>query len=140
MSGRFFLDTNIFVYAFDPGDERKNRIALALIETAVQSQRGVVSYQVVQEFLNVAIRKFDPAFTLGEAQAYLSSVLRPMLRIQSSFALFSEAIDLYFRYHSSWYDSLILAGAIQADCSIVYSEDMQHGLKIGTLRVENPFR
>ncbi|HEY4902799.1 MAG TPA: hypothetical protein VIH89_04940 [Candidatus Sulfotelmatobacter sp.] len=58
MSGRFFLDTNIFVYTFDVKASAKTKQAVQLIREAVDTGRGIVSYQVVQEFFNVALRRF----------------------------------------------------------------------------------
>ncbi len=139
MNGRFFLDTNIFVYSFDRSATAKLRRSMQLIRQAVATGKGVVSYQVVQEFLNVALRRFAPPMTVAEAEQYLGTVFRPLLAVHSSPAFFAEALRLQDRYRLSWYDSLILTGAIEARCSILYSEDMQHGQKFGDLRIENPF-
>lgn len=139
MSGRFFLDTNVFVYSFDAVDTPKARRAGKLIRDAVSTGKGVVSYQVVQEFLNVALRKFARPMAPAEAEQYLATVFRPLLAVESSPALFMEALRVASRYRLSWYDSLIVAAAIQANCSTLLSEDLQHGLRIGDLRVENPF-
>jgi predicted nucleic acid-binding protein len=59
--------------------------------------------------------------------------------VHSSQALYAEALHLQHRYRLSWYDSLILAGAIEAQCSVLYSEDLQHGQRFGDLQIENPF-
>lgn len=139
MSGRFFLDTNVFVYSFDAGDTVKARRAGKLIRDAVSTGKGVVSYQVVQEFFNVALRKFARPMTPAEAERYLTTVFRPLVAVHSSPALFMEALRVTSRYRLSWHDSLIVAGALEANCSTLLSEDLQHGLKIGDLRVENPF-
>lgn len=139
MSGRFFLDTSVFVYCFDKPSASKTRRATQLIKQAVTTRKGVVSYQVVQEFFNVALRRFAQPLTAAEADQYLDVVLRPLLAIHSSPALYSEALHLTARYHLAWYDALIVAAAIEADCSILYSEDLQHGQHFGNLRIENPF-
>ena len=117
----------------------KLRRSVQLIRQAVATGKGVVSYQVVQEFFNVALRRFAPPMTVAEAEQYLGTVFRPLLAVHSSPAFFAEALRLQDRYRLSWYDSLILTGAIEARCSILYSEDMQHGQKFGDLRIENPF-
>lgn len=139
MSGRFFLDTNVFVYSFDAVDTVKARRAGKLIRDAVSTGKGVVSYQVVQEFFNVALRKFAKPMTPAEAEQYLAMVFRPLVAIESSPALFMEALRVTSRYRLSWCDSLIVAAAIQANCSTLLSEDLRHGLRIGDLRIENPF-
>ncbi len=139
MSGRFFLDTNIFVYSFDQNEAKKSRAAFELIQSGVATRKGVVSYQVVQEFFNVALRKFLQPLTVMEAEQYLGTVFRPLLAVHSSQAIFSEALRLTDRHRLSWYDSLIVACAMQADCEILYSEDLQHGRQFGKLVIKNPF-
>ena len=54
MKDRFFLDTNIIVYIFDKHSKQKNQIAQELLKEALQSGTGVISFQVIQEFCNVA--------------------------------------------------------------------------------------
>jgi predicted nucleic acid-binding protein len=139
MSARFFLDTNIFVYSFDRSSAAKNQLAEQLIRQAVSTRKGIVSYQVVQEFFNLALRRFAQPMTVPEAEQYLSAVFRPLLAIQSSPALISEALRLTAKHRLSWYDSLNVAAATEGGCGILYSEDLQHGQRIGDLMIENPF-
>ncbi len=139
MSARFFLDTNLFVYSLDASAASKARRSTQLIREAIATRNGIVSYQVVQEFFNVAFRRFTPPMTIVEAEQYLATVFRPLLAIHSSHALYAEALHLRNRYRLPWYDSLIVSGAIQAECTVLYTEDMQNGQKFGELRIENPF-
>lgn len=139
MSGRFFLDTNIFVYSFDRSAPKKALRAAQLIRQALTTGDGVISYQVAQEFFNVALRRFDQAMTVAEAEQYLATVFRPLIAVQSSPALLAEALRLNATHRLSWYDSLVVAAAIEASCSVLYSEDLQDRRKFGSLRVENPF-
>ena len=139
MSARFFLDTNIFSYSFDRSSAAKARRAAQLIREAVTSRKGIVSYQVVQEFFNLALRKFAQPMTIPEAEQYLSTVFRPLLAIHSSPALISDALRITAKNRLSWYDALIVAAAVEGGCDILYSEDMQHGQRVGELRIENPF-
>src|SRR5229473_6459921 len=139
MSDSFFPDSHVLVYSFDPAEAAKSLRAKALIREALASGRGVVSYQVVQEFLNVALRKFMQTMTTLEAEQYLSVTLVPLLAVQSSRSLFAQALRLSRDFSVGWYDSLILAAALEARCSVLYSEDFQHGQKFSDLRVVNPF-
>ena len=139
MTGRFFLDTNIFVYSFDRSAPAKARRASQLIRLAVESRKGIVSYQVAQEFFNVALRRFAQPMTVAEAEQFLSTVFRPLMAIQSSQALYGEALRLTDRYQLSWFDSLIIAAAIEGECNTLYSEDLQNGQQFDNLRIENPF-
>ena len=140
MNDRLFLDTNIFVYAAGREGGEKARIAYDLIDTAIARGKGVISYQVVQEFLHLALKKFDVPFTLEQARTFISVTFRPMFSVQSSLGLYSEALEIYSRHKTSWYDALIVAAAAEAGCSVLYTEDLQHGTKIGAVRIENPFR
>ena len=140
MSDRVFLDTNIFIYAAGREGGVKEKIADQLIGEAITRGNGVVSYQVVQEFLNVALKKFATPFTVEQSQRFLSVTFRPMFAVQSSLGLYSDALGIYSRYRTSWYDALILAAASEAQCSVLYSEDMHAGTKVGGVRIENPFR
>ncbi len=136
---KFFLDTNILVYSFDPDDARKAFIAEKLVTRALTSGVGVTSYQVVQEFVNVSLRKFAVAMTPVELERYFLRVLFPLMKISSSAPLFLQALHLQSANRLSWYDSLIVAAAIQGECKVLYSEDFQHGQRFGQLVVQNPF-
>lgn len=140
MSARYFLDTNIFAYASHPAPTPKTKVSLELIEAGLDSGNGIVSYQVVQEFFSIAFRKFPKPMSASEAEEYLNTVFRPLLAIHTSPALYVSALQIYRQLHLSWYDSLIVAAAQQAQCSVLYTEDMQHGQRVGNLRVDNPFR
>jgi predicted nucleic acid-binding protein len=139
MSGRFFLDTNIFVYAFDAAAPAKARKAARLVRDAVDTGKGIVSYQVVQEFFNVALRRFAQPMGVAEAEQYLITVFRPLLAIHSSPALYVEALRIAGKHRLAWYDSIIVASALEGQCDMLYSEDFQHGREINGLRIENPF-
>jgi predicted nucleic acid-binding protein len=139
MSDRFFIDTNVFVYSLDPVDPRKARIAEGLVTRGVDSRLGVISYQVVQEFMNVSLRKFKATMSVTELELFFFKILLPMMTIPSSSGLFLEALRLQKANQIGWYDSLIVAAAIQGDCEILYSEDLQHGRRFGDLVVQNPF-
>jgi predicted nucleic acid-binding protein len=139
MSARFFLDTNVFIYAFDEDAPQKAAKADRLIRKALASQAGVTSYQVVQEFFNVALRRFARPMTGSDAEYYLGTVFRPLLAVHSSLGLFSEALRIHKERRLSWFDSLIVSAAVQARCDVLYTEDLQHGQSFGSLRVENPF-
>jgi predicted nucleic acid-binding protein len=139
MSARFFLDTNVFVYPFDATAPAKAKKAAQLIRQAVDTGQGVVSYQVAQEFFNVAFRRFAQPMTIGEAEQYLVTVFRPLLAVHSSPALYLEALQIAGKHHLAWYDSLIIAAALEANCDTLYSEDLRHGWQIERLRIENPF-
>ena len=138
MNGDSFLDTNIFVYSLDETDARKHRIATELIDRLVEDQTGCISYQIVQETMNVMIRKLDA--TPERVQRVLDDTLEPLWQVYPSLDLYKRGLGLQARYGFSFYDSLIVAAALEADCDRLYTEDMQHGQGIDGLTIENPFR
>jgi predicted nucleic acid-binding protein len=138
MKDRFFLDTNIFAYSFDTGASAKQKQANDLILHGIKTRKAVVSYQVVQEFFNVALRKFSRPMTVAEAEQYSQTIFQPLLAVQSSHTLFSQALRLENK-HLSWYDALIVAAAVESQCAILYSEDMHDGHRFGDLQIKNPF-
>ena len=139
MSGRFFLDTNLFIYTFDAKAPAKAKKAAQLIRRAADTGEGIISYQVVQEFFSVAFLRFPQPMSVAEAEQYLITVLRPLLAVHSSTAIYFEALRIAEKHRFSWYDSLIVAAALEGRCDRLYSEDFQHGRKIEGLRIENPF-
>jgi predicted nucleic acid-binding protein len=139
MSGKAFLDTNIFVYANDRTDPRKQTIALDLVREATINGDGAISYQVIQEFFNVVLVKSPLKMPYEEARQFLATIFLPLLAVPSSVGLVSDAMRIHERYRISWYDSLIVAAAQQANCDTLYSEDLQHGQQFGAVTVRNPF-
>jgi predicted nucleic acid-binding protein len=139
MSGRFFLDTNLFVYTFDAKAPAKAKRAAQLVRLAADTGEGIISYQVVQEFFSVALRRFAQPMSVAEAEQYLITVLRPLLAVHSSPTIYFEALRISEKHRLSWYDSLIAAAALEGRCEKLYSEDLQHGHKIESMRIENPF-
>ncbi len=139
MNDKYFIDTNIFVYAFNQSEPVKREKAHNLVKRALFEKNGCISYQVIQEFINVATRKFLVPFSVSDCQKYLDNVLAPLCTIFSNIEIYHRALDIMERWKYSFYDSLIIAAAIQAECNILYSEDLQHQQKIQSLSIINPF-
>lgn len=139
MSGRYFLDTNILAYCFDPRAPAKRARANQLVREGLDKRSAVISYQVLQEFTNLALRKFEPRMQLHDIRQYAVTVLRPLLAVNSSIALYLEALEVAERYRFSWYDSLVIAAALHLQCEILYSEDLQHRQRVEGLQIVNPF-
>jgi len=133
-----FVDTNVLVYARDDADPRKRDRARMIMARLWQGGDGRLSQQVLIEFYSTVTRKLKPGLPREEAIADVRelSVWNP---IRPSLPLFDQAWQLEERYGFSWWDSLIVAAAIAQDCTTLLTEDLQHDLKIGKLRVVNPF-
>jgi predicted nucleic acid-binding protein len=139
MKDKYFIDTNIFIYSFDSSNLFKQQQAKNLISNALYNFNGCISYQVIQEFINVATQKFDVPLNKNDCKKYIASVLEPLCEIFSSIELFNAALDIKEGWKYSFYDSLIIAAALKANCKILFSEDMQHEQKIHDLVITNPF-
>jgi predicted nucleic acid-binding protein len=140
MSDRFFLDTNLLVYAVDPSDPAKQTIALEWITSAHQTGHGILSYQVVQEWFNVVLRKAAAPLSPDEATSIYRALIEPLWRTQSSRELLDTALELHRKDSFSWWDSLIVSAAIHGGCRELLSEDLQAGREISGVRIHNPFR
>jgi predicted nucleic acid-binding protein len=139
MNVKSFLDTNIIVYAFGQSFPEKARIAQRLIADGAADKQAIISYQVVQEFINVALRGFRLAIVKSDLESFVVAALFPMMAISSSPSLVIEALRLHNQNQLSWYDALIVAAAVQGGCKVLYSEDLQHGRRFGDLVIQNPF-
>lgn len=139
MSVRFFLDTNVFICLLDATAPGKASRAAELVHTGLNEGAAAISYQVAQEFLNVVTRKIRPALRASDVRHYLDEVFEPLLQVESSLDLFRQALTLQSDHRLAWYDALIVAAALVAGCTILYTEDLQHGQRFGPLTVQNPF-
>ena len=128
-----FFDTNILIYAFAADDPRSARAEALLAEG------GVIGVQVLNEFTNVTRRKLRWQWGQIEAAfAVIHELLGPARPLTT--AIHARAVVLARDHHLPFYDALIVAGALDAGCKVLCSEDLQHGQKFGALRIENPFR
>ncbi len=137
--GLFFLDTNIFVYAQTMSEPQKQPVAAALIVEALRTGRGMISSQVVQEFLHVATRHAAPVFGPDEATDYLTKVLWPLCGHFPSRQFYERALQIRATTGYSLYDALIVAAAVESGCRTLYSEDLQHGRQVQGLTILDPF-
>ena len=135
-----FIDSNVFVYLFDTTDKRKREIAHDVVDNALGQGSGCISHQVVQETLNIVTRKLAKPLGPDDAERFMTHSLLPLWRVSPSAALYGKGLQLQARFSLSFYDALIVAAALEAGCTRLLSEDMQHGLRIETLRIENPFK
>lgn len=139
IDGYFFLDTNILIYALDEANPAKQQIAAQLVREAIVSGRGIISIQVVQEFLNDARSKFKQPMTIEQCRGHILNVLGPLCAQFPSMSTIDSALLLVEETGYHFYDALIVTAAIESGCHTLYSEDLQHGRKIGTLTILNPF-
>ena len=139
LSKRFFLDTNIFVYSFDADAPRKQQIARELIDIALRTQRGVISTQVIQEFLNVALHKFARPMGILEAREYLQTVLLPLCQHYPSTAYYDRALLLKEETGYGLNDVLVVTAAVETSSKTLLTEDLQDGRIVQGIKIVNPF-
>lgn len=140
MGAKFFVDTNIFVYSFDSSAKKKQRKAKDVIAEALAPNSGIISFQVIQEFLNVATRKFRRPLTVRDSKFYLDRVLFPLCEIFPNESLYATALDITSETQYTFYDSLILAAASAGNCKMLYSEDLCHERIVRGVTIINPFQ
>lgn len=127
-----FLDTNVLVYAVLSDDPRRPTAERIL------AAGGTISVQVLNEFANVARGKLKWSWL--DIEATLTLVRSRTGRIRDISVVTHEAALVIARDHGvAFYDALIVAAAIEAGCDTLFSEDMQHGRKFGSLAIVNPF-
>ena len=129
-----FLDTNVLIYAVAKNEARASK-AEALLASG-----GIVSIQSLNEFVSVARRKLGMSWKEVKEFLDLVSTLCPD-PVPISLNMHKVALDIAEKYGYSIYDALIAASALEANCSTLYSEDLQDGQIIGKkLTIQNPFR
>ena len=139
MSVECFIDTNLFIYQLEALDGDKKAVADHIISAGIENRNACISFQVVQECLNTALRKAEIPLGTDEMRRYLGSVLAPLFRVPASISLYDRALGVQSRYRYGFYDALIIAAALDAGCARLLSEDMQDGQQIESLTIENPF-
>jgi predicted nucleic acid-binding protein len=133
MSGKAFIDTNLWVYLYAQNEPKALRVRQLVND---HFSNIVLSTQTLGELYHVLTRK---AFCAPEqARAIVSEMCAtfPVLPVAVEHVL--QALDIVNEYGYSYWDSLLLATALLNDCINMYSEDMQHGQMIGKLQITNP--
>ena len=127
-----FIDTNVLLYLLS-ADSGKADVAEELLRKG-----GIISVQVLSEFTSVCSRKLKMSY--GEIREILTTINMVLDVRDLTPTIHESALDIAERYGYSFYDSMILAAAISAGCSLVYTEDLHSGQQIEDhLLIVNPF-
>ena len=135
MRDRFFLDTNVLIYAYSDTDIARQSVSREIVKNC----ETVISTQVLQEIANVLLKKFGKSCT--EIRNTLAECIEDIDIVYTNtlYTIF-RACDIAERYGFSFYDSMIVAAALENECTALYSEDLQHKQIIdGKLTILNPF-
>jgi predicted nucleic acid-binding protein len=136
MSGRAFLDTNIFVYSVDTADQGKQKRALEVLATITDA---AVSTQVMNEFFVVATRKLATPLDTDAAAAIVAR-MEELTCVAVDAELVRSAIQVGQLWQLSHWDALVVAAARRTGCERLLTEDLSAGAVYDGLRVENPFQ
>lgn len=138
MKGKFFFDTNIFVYLslVSEKTQNKRKIVLKLLND-LDNSSIIISYQVLNEFYNVMIKnKIDDLLIQEKIKQILKYTTLKKISIQT----IMKCWELRIKYNFSYYDTLIISSALENKCSLLYTEDLQNGQIIDNkLKIVNPF-
>lgn len=133
-----FVDTNILLYSIDQTEARKHQLASKLLERLWQSRCGCLSIQVLQEFYWNATRKVSVPLEAATARQLVEDYGHWLVHSPTVEAVLA-GITLQADHKVSFWDALILGSAHYLGASILWTEDLQHGQKFGSVEVRNPF-
>jgi predicted nucleic acid-binding protein len=136
MNARSFLDTNVRLYTDDQDAPDKRQHALDLIEAGRRGRKGVVSTQVLQEYFVAATRKLGVDAAVARRKLEIFSRLE---LVHIDLGVILSAVDLHRLHGFSFWDAPIIRAASVGGCSVLLTEDMQHGRRIDGLEIQNPF-
>lgn len=139
MTAPVFVDTNVLVYRHDSSDPAKQSRANDWITLLVRRRSARISFQVLQELYAALTRKLKTDYNTREAQDIVRDLAawRP---VAVDLPTMERSWFLQQRYSLSWWDSLIVAAAQSCECSVLLTEDLQHGQIFDGVRVIDPFK
>jgi predicted nucleic acid-binding protein len=130
-----FVDANVFIYAHDRSAGRKHAVAAELLARLWEQHSGAVSIQVLVEFYAATIKR---GLKVRDAEAVISDLETWTLH-RPDHADVIRAIGLLRRYKISWWDALVVNSANELGCAVLWTEDLNHGQRYGSVTVRNPF-
>ncbi len=139
MAEKYFVDTNILIYAHDRSTGVKHERARQLIEQLWKSGEGVLSTQVLQELCVNLRRKVATPLPVDEIRALIRDYLSWEIVVNTPEAVM-QALEIEVRYKTSFWDALILQAAEQSGAAVLYSEDLAGKQTYGTVQVVNPLQ
>ncbi len=139
MSGKYFVDTNILMYAHDSAAGSKHERAKALVEELWRDRTGVVSTQVLQELTVNLRRKAGKPLDITATREVVADYLSWHVVVNGGESIIG-ALDLEERYQISFWDALVLYAAHASGAEVLYSEDLADGQSYASVRVVNPLR
>ena len=137
MPDKYFVDTNILLYAHDRSAGVKHERARGLVERLWTSREGVLSTQVLQELCINLRRKISRPLPAEEIRRIIQDYLSWEVVVNSPSSVL-HALDIELRYQISFWDALVLQAAESSGAAVLYSEDLAAGQRYGAIQVVNP--
>ena len=139
MTGLFFVDTNILVYARDKSESAKQPLAREWLEHLWKTQQGRISIQVMQEYYQVVTRRLQPGLMRSIAQEDIRDLMT-WGPVAVDRQVLEQAWVAEEQFGLSWWDALIVGAARKAGCRYLLTEDLQNGQDLDGLTIVDPFR
>lgn len=137
MSDKYFVDTNILMYAHDAAAGAKHDRAKALVEDLWRTRSGVVSTQVLQELCVNLRRKAGRPLDLKTTREIVTDYLSWEVVVNTGESVL-EALEIENRYGISFWDALVIQAADSSGAAVLYSEDLSDGQTYGSVRIVDP--
>lgn len=137
MTRKYFVDTNILIYAHDRSTGAKHDRARELIERLWASGEGVLSTQVLQELCINLRRKVARPLPIEEVRQLIQDYLSWKVIVNTPESVL-QALEIEVRYKLSFWDALIVQAAESSGAAILYSEDLAAGQQYSAVQVVNP--
>ena len=137
MAQKYFVDTNILIYAHDRSAGVKHDRARRAVEELWNSGEGVLSTQVLQELCINLRRKVAKPLPVDEVRQLIEDYLSWEVVVNTPESVL-QALEIEVRHKISFWDALVLQAAESAGAEVLYSEDLATGHHYGTIQVVNP--
>lgn len=139
MKSKYFLDTCMFIKSFDKEAPKEMEIAKRLIKEALKSNKGIISYQVIQELLIEAMHNFKNPIKPLDSKVYISNFLFPICEVFPTVDLVKSAIDIVVETGLVFNKAIKVASAVQGNAKIFYTNDFGEIYELKGIKVINPF-
>ena len=135
---KVFVDTNVIVYAYDLSAGEKHEKALEIMKDLWRTGHGITSTQVMQEFFVSVARRIERPLDAGTAKEIVKDLLKWKTVVVDGEVIL-EAMEMHNRHKYSFWDSVIIAAALEGGATTLLSEDLSDKHKIKSIVVKNPF-
>jgi len=138
MNDRVFVDTNVLVYAHDADAGEKRSAARELVSRLWETRTGILSTQVLQEFIVAVTRKVSTPISMSQARRVAGNYCAWELVVNDS-KIILQATEIQEAHQLSFWDALIVSAAFAGNAAVIATEDLNHGQRIEGILIRNPF-